>query len=127
MNLFAAFGIGIIFLFILMVLIGGLFMWLAAKLVRVENASFVRALLAAIGSSFVSVLAAFLFNLLPVFGNLFGFIIGLICSILVIKGIFGTNFGKALLVWIFNLIATFIALGLAAMLTASSLFFGSGI
>jgi hypothetical protein len=122
--LFAAFGIGIIFLFILMVLLGGLFMWIAAKIVRVENSSFGRALVAAIGSSFISVLAAFLFNLLPVIGNLFGFIIGLLLSILVIKAVFGTSFGKALLVWIFDLIATFIAVALAAMLMASSLLIG---
>lgn len=124
MALFAAFGIGIIFLFILMVILGGLFMWIGAKIVRVENSSFGRALVAAIGSSFVSVLAAFLFNLLPVIGNLFGFIIGLVLSIVAIKAAFGTSFGKAMLVWIFNLIATFIAIVLVAMITASSLLLG---
>ncbi len=125
-TLFATFGIGIIFLFILAVLLGGLFMWLAAKIVRVENSSFGRAMVAAIGSSFISVLISFLFNMLPVFGNLFGFIIGLILSIVVIKAAFGTTFGKALLVWIFNLIATGIAVALAAMLTASSFLIGGG-
>jgi hypothetical protein len=122
--LFAAFGIGIIFLFILMVLLGGFFMWIAAKIVRAENSSFGRALVAAIGSSFIAVLAAFLFDLLPVIGNLFGFIIGLILAIVVIKAAFGTSFGKALLIWIFDLIATFIAVALAAILMASSLFLG---
>ncbi len=124
MALFAAFGIGIIFLFILMVLLGGFFMWIAAKIVRAENSSFGRALVAAIGSSFIAVLAAFLFDLLPVIGNLFGFIIGLILAIVVIKAAFGTSFGKALLIWIFDLIATFIAVALAAILMASSLFLG---
>ena len=124
MAFFAAFGIGIIFLFILMVLLGGLFMWIAAKMVRVEDSSFGRAMIAAIGSSFISVFVAFLFNLLPIIGNLFGFIIGLVLAILVIKAAFRTSFGKALLVWIFNLIATFIAVALAAMLMASSFLIG---
>lgn len=127
MALFAAFGIGIIFLFIFMVILGGLFMWLAAKISRIEESSFGRALVAAIGASFVAVLAAFLFNLLPVFGNMFGFIVGLILSILVIKAAFRTSFGKALLVWVFNLVATLIALGLAAVLTASSFLIGRSI
>lgn len=124
MALFAAFGIGIIFLFILMVLLGGLFMWIAAKIARVEGATFVRALAASIGAAFVSVLVAFLFNLVPVIGNLFGFILGLVLSIVVIKAAFRTSFGQALLVWIFNLIATFIAVVLAAMISASSLVLG---
>ena len=124
MALFAAFGIGIIFLFILMVLLGGLFMWIAAKIVRVADATFVRALVASIGAAFMSVLVAFLFNLVPVIGNLFGFILGLVLSIFVIKAAFRTSFGQALLVWIFNLIATFIAVILAAMISASSLVLG---
>jgi hypothetical protein len=124
--LFATFGIGIIFLFIIWVLLGGLFMWIAAKIARVENSSFGRAMVAAIGASFVSLLVSFVFNMLPVFGNLFGLIIGIIVSILIIKAAFGTSFGKALIVWIFNLIAAGIAVALAAMLTASSFLIGRG-
>lgn len=127
MSIFATFGIGIIFAFILMVIIGGLLMWIAAKLARVENASFGRAMAAAVAASFVEVLVSFLFNLVPALGNLFGFILGLVVTILVIKTIFRTSFGKALLVWVFNLVAAFVAIALSAMLMASSLMLSLGI
>jgi hypothetical protein len=125
--LFAGIGVGIIFAFILMVIIGGLFMWIAAKIARVENASFVRALVAAIAASFVEMLVAFLFNLVPVLGNLFGFILGLVITIFVIKTVFGTSFGKALLVWIFNLLAVGVAIAVASIIMASSLLMSHGI
>ncbi len=127
MGIFASFGIGIIFAFILMVIVGGLFMWIAAKIARVEKSSFGRAMAAAVAASFVEIFVAFLFNLVPVFGNLFGFILGLVITILVIKAVFDTSFGKALLVWIFNLIAAFVAIALAAMIMASSLLLSRGI
>ena len=123
MSIFAAFGAGIIFVFVSMVIIGGFFMWIAAKIAGVEKSSFARAIVAAIGSSIASIVAAFIFNLLPVFGNLFGFILGLIVSIFIIKAAFDTNFGKALLVWIFDLIGAVLAIVFAAMITASTLLF----
>jgi hypothetical protein len=127
MGIFATFGIGIIFAFILMVIIGGLFMWVAAKIARVEKSSFPRAMAAAVATSFVTVLASFLFKLVPVLGDLFGFIAGLILTILVIKAVFGTSFGKAFVVWIFHLVAAGIAVLLATMIMASSLLLTRGI
>jgi len=110
-----------------MVIIGGLLMWVAAKIARVEESSFGRAMFAAIATSFVSILVAFVFNLVPAFGNLFGFIVGLVLSILIIKAVFRTSFGQALLVWIFNLIAAVLAIVLAAIITASSLLLSRGV
>ena len=127
MSLFASFGIGIIFAFILMVLIGGLFMWIAAKIASVEKSSFARAMAAAVAASFVEILVAFLFSLVPVLGNLFGFILGLVVTIFVIKTIFGTSFKKGLLVWIFNLIAVGVAIAAASIIMASSLLMSHGI
>ena len=125
--IFASFGIGIIFAFILMVIIGGLLMWVAAKIARVEKSSFGRAMAAAVATSFVTVLASFLFKLVPVLGDLFGFVAGLVLAILVIKAVFGTSFGKAIVVWIFHLVATGIAVLLARMIMASSLLLSRGI
>jgi len=127
MALFAAFGVGIIFVFVFSVIISGLFMWIAAKIARVEKAGFGRAMVAAIVSSFVEVLVAFVFNVIPILGNLIGFIIGLMLAIFVIKAVFRTSFGKALLVWIFNIIAVLVAVALAAMITASSFLLSRGI
>jgi len=125
--IFASFGIGIIFAFILMVIIGGLLMWIAAKITRVENSRFGRAMAAAVATSFVTILASFLFKLVPVLGDFFGFIAGLILTILVIKVAFGTSFGKAFVVWIFYLVAAGIAIALATMIMASSLLLSRGI
>jgi hypothetical protein len=127
MGIFASFGIGIIFAFILMVIVGGLLMWVVAKIAKVEGASFARAIVAAAASSFVEILVAFIFNLVPVLGNLFGFILGLLAAVLVIKGVFRTSFGKALLVWIFNLVAVWVAIVLASMIMASSVLMSHGI
>ncbi len=127
MGIFATFGIGIIFAFILMVIVGGFFMWVAAKIARVEESSFVRAITAAIATSFVTVLVSFIFKLVPVLGDFFGFIAGLVIAILVIKAVFRTSFGKALVVWMFHLVAVFIAIILAAMIMASSLLLSRGI
>lgn len=127
MGIFATFGIGIIFAFILMVIIGGFLMWVAAKIARVEESSFIRAIAAAIATSFVTVLVSFLFKLVPVFGDFFGFIAGLVLAILVIKAVFRTSFGKAVVVWIFQLVATGIAILLASMIMASSLLLSRGI
>jgi|WetSurMetagenome_2_1015567.scaffolds.fasta_scaffold1129319_1 hypothetical protein len=127
MGIFATFGIGIIFAFILMVIVGGLLMWAAAKIARVEDSSFGRAMTAAVASSFVTVLVSFLFKLVPVLGDFFGFIAGLVLAILIIKAVFRTSFGKALIVWMFHLVATFVAIVLAAMIMASSLLLSRGI
>ena len=125
--IFASFGIGIIFAFILMVIIGGLLMWIAAKITRVENSSFGRAMAAAVATSFVTILASFLFKLVPVLGDFFGFIAGLVLTILVIKAVLRTSFGKAFVVWIFYLVAAGVAVALAAMIMASSLLLSRGI
>lgn len=120
MSLFAGFGIGIIFIFVFMVIISGLLMWMAAKISRVEKAGFTRAVAASVASSFVSVLAAVMFGLLPAVGNFFGFVVGLLLSIIVIKVSFGTSFGKALLVWIFDILGAVLAIALATIITASA-------
>ncbi|UCF06478.1 MAG: hypothetical protein JSV33_05475 [bacterium] len=123
MSIFMGFGVGIIFVFIFAVVIGAFFMWIAAKIARVERSSFGRAIVAAIGSSFVSLLVAFLFHWIPLLGNLIGFIVGLFLSILVIKAAFDTSFGKALLVWTFDIIAKIVSVIIGTILVASSFAF----
>ena len=88
-------GLGLLFLFIFGVIIGGFFMWIAAKIARVEKSTFGRAMVAALASSFVTVLIFIFAGLMPVIGDVLGFIIGLIASMVIIKGIFDTNYGKA--------------------------------
>jgi hypothetical protein len=123
MPFFIGFGVWVLFLLVFGILIGGFFMWIAAKIVRVEKSSFGRALLASIGSSVMAVVLSFVFGIVPLIGNGLGFLVGLLFSIFIIKGAFDTSFGKALLVWIFNIVAVVIAVGLTALVTAGSLFF----
>jgi hypothetical protein len=87
------------------VLVASFFMWIGAKVARIEKATFDRAILASIGSTVIGVVMAVTGSVIPVAGNAIGFVLGLICSVFVIQGVFGTSFGKALLIWVFNLIA----------------------
>jgi len=100
------------------VILGGFFMWIAAKISGVERASFGRAMLAAVGTSIVSFFFTFVFHYVPIFGNMAGFVIGLVLTIFVIKGAFDTSFGRAFLVWIFDIAAIVIAVVLASILGA---------
>jgi hypothetical protein len=50
-----------------MVIIGGLLMWVAAKIARVEKSTFGRAMAAAVAASFVEIFVAFLFNFVAAF------------------------------------------------------------
>jgi hypothetical protein len=123
MPFFVGFGVWVLVLLVFGILIGSFFMWIAAKIARVEKSGFGRALVASIGSTFMAVILSFVFGVVPLVGNGLGFLIGLFFSILIIKAAFDTTVGKALLVWIFNIIAVVIATALTALVTAGSLFF----
>ena len=120
MHIFMGFGLGMVLVFIFAVIFGGFFMWIAAKVAGVKKSTFGRAIVAAVGASFVALFVSFVFHFLPIFGNLLGFIIGLILTIFVIKVIFDTSTGKAILVWIFNIIATGLAVLVATIIAAGS-------
>jgi len=117
MSLFAGFGIDIIFIFVFMVIISGLLMWMASKISRVEKASFTRAFTASIASSFVSALASVIFTIVVARGMYLGFVVGLLLSIIIIKLSFRTNFGKTLLVWIFDIFGAVLAIALTIIIT----------
>lgn len=121
MPFFVGFGAWVLVLLLFTIVIGGFFMWIAAKIARVGKSSFARAILAAVVSSVVSMIVSFVFGVLPLIGNGLGFLAGLLVSILIIMWAFDTSFAKAILVWIFNLVAVVIAVGLTALLTAGSL------
>ena len=119
MNIFIL-GYGMIFIVVLAVLFGGFMMWVAAKIAGVKKATFGRAVVAAIGSTAAWSLIGILFHFIPLFGDLVGLVIGLILAILVIRGAFETSTGKALLVWIFEIIATVVAIVIGTMLAAGT-------
>ncbi|RTZ93681.1 MAG: hypothetical protein DSY91_01655 [Deltaproteobacteria bacterium] len=95
---------------VLAMLIATLFMWIGAKLAGVEKATFGRSFIAAIGSAFLTWILSLIFSLFPPVGLPVGFVIGLILVIFVIMGAYDTSFGKALLVWLFHLLAEIAAI-----------------
>jgi hypothetical protein len=96
-------------IFIITTIIAAFFMWIGAKLAKVEKATFGKAILAALAAAAITWVLFLLFNFIPVVGPMLGLIIGLILTIFAIKAIFSTTFGKAALVWLFNIIAVIIA------------------
>lgn len=99
--------------FAIAALISTFFIWVGAKIAGIKNVGFGNSLLAAIGAAFVTWLISWLFAAATGIWVIIGFIIGLILSIFVIQGAFKTTFGKALLAWIFHVIAEIIAVMIA--------------
>jgi hypothetical protein len=92
-------------------------MWYAAGLAAIAKSGFWRSLFAAFLASVVSYLfflAALALNL--EFQALYGFAAGLLLSIFIIKGIYATSFFKALVPWIFFLIAQALVIFIATEL-----------
>ena len=102
-------------------LLSTFFMWLGAKVSNVKKATFWRSLLAAIGSAIISGLISWLFAGFTGIGAVIGFLIGLGLALLVIKAAYETDYGKALLVWLFHLVAEVIAIIIAIFTFAGAL------
>lgn len=100
--------------------IATIFMWIGAKIVGVEKPTFGRAVIAAVGSSFVSWVLAAVSSRIPPIGAIPGFIIGLLASVMVIKAAFETDTGKAFGVWIFNITAQIAAVAIVFALFAGA-------
>ena len=107
---------------IIAILIASFFMWLGAKIAGVHYSRFGRAVVAAVASGFITWLVYYIFWQIPGKNTIIGFIIGLILTIIVIKAAFSTSFGKALLVWIFQILSEAIAVFLGFILFSFSIF-----
>jgi hypothetical protein len=85
--------------------ISALFIWIGAKVADVEKGSIIRAFLIAV---IVAILTPLL--LLPFAGfELFSMALGIIINLAIIKLVFSTGWRKALVTWIFSLIAGFLS------------------
>jgi hypothetical protein len=62
-----------------------------------------------------------IFSYLPFYGNAIGYFLGTAFSIFVIQGVFGIRFVKGLLVWLFYIIAQFIAVLLVGFIFGGTL------
>lgn len=82
------------------------FIWIGARLARVHRANILKAILAAILGTGVSLAVRYLMSALtPLAGSIFGFLLGFFLVLLVIKLVFQTSLIRALVVWIFFLLA----------------------
>jgi hypothetical protein len=95
---------------LLAMLIASFFMWVGAKIAGVKNATFGKSFIAAIGSAFLTWILSLSLSFFPPVGPPIGFLIGLFLVVFIIKGAYNTTFGKALLVWVFHLLAEIVAI-----------------
>jgi hypothetical protein len=95
---------------VLALLIATFFMWIGAKMAGVKKATFGRSFIAALASAFLTWFLSLALSFFPPIGPPIGFLIGLVLVVFVIKGAYDTNFGKALLVWVFHLLAEIAAI-----------------
>ena len=107
---------------VIAILIASFFMWLGAKIAGVRDSRFGRAVVAAVASGFITWVIYYIFWQIPGSNTIVGFIIGLVLTIIVIKAAFSTSFGKALLVWIFQILSEAIAVFLGFILFSFSIF-----
>jgi hypothetical protein len=100
-------------------LIGAFFMWTGAKLAGVDEATFGRSISAASGASFATWAIALIASIVPGVGTAAGILLGAALSVLIIQSAYSTSLGKAVLVWLFDLMAEAIALAISFVLFAS--------
>ncbi len=90
---------------VLIVVLDSFFLHVGAKLAGVRKATFGRAVLASIACAMSTLLLALLFSWIPVSGPGLGFLIGLVLTVVVLQAVYSTTFGKAFLLWLFNVAA----------------------
>lgn len=88
--------------------LGGALMLLGARIAKVEKRSFKKAILASFACSFANILIATGFSKSTGAGFLVGIFINIWLQVYLVKMIFSTKTGKAVLTLIFNFIATII-------------------
>jgi general secretion pathway protein G len=112
-TLLAALAVG----FLIVAAIAGFFLWIGAKLARIDGATFGRSMMAAVAAALASFVVAVILALFGLPGA--GTVIGILVDILVIKSIFKTTFLKALVCWLGYLVSAFIAAFVAIALVAA--------
>jgi hypothetical protein len=114
-------------LFVAGVIVSAFFIWLGAKIAGVAKATFGKAVWAAIVTSlFVWALTGIASTLFGV-GSVGGWILGVIITLFILKWIYKTTWGKALLTWLFCGIAHAIVLVIAVVLAMTGVIAAIGI
>lgn len=103
--------------FLIVSAIAGLFMWIGAKIARIEGATFGRSMWAAVAAALASSVVTFILALFGLPGV--GAVLGILIDILVIQSIYQTTFLRALVCWVGYLVSFFIAAFVAIALVAA--------
>jgi len=115
MELFGLVGLALLIFFVigfvLYTIISAIFIFVGAKVAGVKNADFKK-------SFFAALIESVIVWVLAIPSNIFGFIIGFLISLLILKYIFKTSWGKAGLTWLFNGIAKIILIILLVILVS---------
>jgi hypothetical protein len=123
MNWLLGLGAGILVFFIIALLITAFFLWIGVKLAGIRGASFGKAIIAALLSIIATMILSIILSLLPFIGGFLGLLLGILVSIYIIRVVFDTSWGKALVAWILYIIAIIIAMLITGF--SSFLFFSS--
>lgn len=108
-------------LFVLSIILGGIFMYFGASVAKVEERTFSKAIIAALLASLGGSFVGGIFMLLPLIGPFLGSLANIAAQIFIIKAIFNTDTGKAVVTWVFNLLAQLIVVAIAAIIFWSAI------
>lgn len=119
----AAAGIFIIIaLIVVTFFVASAFTLWAAKIVKVDNATYGKALLATLLGSLAGGAVAFVLGFLPVVGYVLGIIGAWLVDSLVVKSIFDTGYGKGLLITLLaSVLAAAVAVAIVLLLVLGGL------
>ena len=81
------------------VLVEALFIWALAKIADVEDATFKKSIIAAIGCTIAGFLSD-IFSLIPIIGVILGAIVSIVLCAYIIKYVFDTDWGRAIIILI---------------------------
>ena len=95
---------------LLTAIISTLCMSAGAAMVGLEDATLSRAFVASILSACAAWGISFLLSCIPLVGSLGGWMLGMVCSALIIQNVYDCKFEAALIVWIFHFIAELLAI-----------------
>jgi len=104
-------------LFVAATVISAFFIWIGTKVARVSGATFGKAFWAAILTSFVVWALTGIGTVLFGFGNVAGWILGILITLVLLKWIYKTTWGKSFLTWLFCGLAQGIVFAVAIALT----------
>jgi hypothetical protein len=114
-GLLAGGALAVVLFFVLGVLISAIFIYIGVKLAKVQRATFGRAFGAALLMIIINFVVGLIVGLATGGNPIAGFIVGLLITLFVIKGVFSTSLGKAFVAWIFAILSQIIVFAILAI------------